>query len=421
MENNFNSMKLMRLTTHSEVYLRSLYEFHNDKDCMSYSNWYNLLMNDCYGWSDFWTYAFEKLGYEVWEPVGNAKPMQVQWAQEKKINFLPQTWFFDITKAQIQHFKPDILFVNDYVNYTPDFLEHIRESVPSVKLILGWCGGPFSDNRVFRAYDVVLSNIKSLVKWFGDQGHNSQLVHHAFDPRILDRLKDVPDNSQALIPLSFVGSIIKYKGFHREREELLLKLLEQVDLEIWGTTNRLTLSEHLKLACRKIIYDIVHYTSKIPRLNHLISKSSKLNFFLSLAEKPSTEQYLSPKLLPHVNPPVYGLQMYRTLRRSCITLNHHIDIAAQYASNMRLFESTGVGTCLLTDAQPDLHELFEPDCEVVTYSCVEEAVEKLRYLANHPENRVSIASAGQRRTLQEHTFIHRSELINKIIQQYVRL
>jgi len=51
--------------------------------------------------------------------------------------------------------------------------------------------------------------------------------------------------------------------------------------------------------------------------------------------------------------------MYKALSRAKIGFNIHADIASDYAANMRMFEVTGVGSCLITDWKPNLHELFE--------------------------------------------------------------
>jgi spore maturation protein CgeB len=83
---------------------------------------------------------------------------------------------------------------------------------------------------------------------------------------------------------------------------------------------------------------------------------------------------------------------------------------------MRLFETTGVGACLLTDWKENLSELFEPGKEVLTYRSVEECVEKVNYILEHEDERDSIAAAGQRRTLREHTFDNRAARIDEIIR-----
>jgi spore maturation protein CgeB len=112
--------------------------------------------------------------------------------------------------------------------------------------------------------------------------------------------------------------------------------------------------------------------------------------------------------------------MFRCLRNTKVALNTHGDVSRHSASNMRLFEATGVGTCLLTDWKPNLHELFEPDVEVATYRCAEECIEKARYLLDHESARRDLAAAGQRRTLAEHTFSRRAEQLHAIICECLR-
>jgi spore maturation protein CgeB len=109
--------------------------------------------------------------------------------------------------------------------------------------------------------------------------------------------------------------------------------------------------------------------------------------------------------------------MFRQLRAGRVALNTHIDISTRSASNMRLFEATGVGACLLTDSKENLRELFEPDAEVVAYRDADECVEKVRYLLGHESLRRDIAAAGQRRTLRDHTFASRAALIDGVIRE----
>jgi len=81
-----------------------------------------------------------------------------------------------------------------------------------------------------------------------------------------------------------------------------------------------------------------------------------------------------------------------------------------------LFEATGVGACLLTDWRENLSDLFEPDKEVLTYRSAAECVEKVNYILEHEDERLSIAAAGQLRTLREHTFDNRAARIDEIIR-----
>jgi len=115
----------------------------------------------------------------------------------------------------------------------------------------------------------------------------------------------------------------------------------------------------------------------------------------------------------------WGLAMYQALYNTKISLNLHIDAAGNNANNMRLYESTGVGTLLLTDAKDNLHTLFEPGKEVVAYHSAEDCIEKLNYYLSHEDERQAIAAAGQARTLKEHTYRHRMEELLPILEKYV--
>ena len=76
-----------------------------------------------------------------------------------------------------------------------------------------------------------------------------------------------------------------------------------------------------------------------------------------------------------------------------------------------------MGACLLTDWKSNLHELFDPETEVVTYRHPEEAAEKVRFLLDHEDKRTAIARAGQRRTLRDHTSANRAARLAELIQE----
>ena len=111
--------------------------------------------------------------------------------------------------------------------------------------------------------------------------------------------------------------------------------------------------------------------------------------------------------------------MLRVLHQSRITLNHHIDVAGDYAGNIRLFEATGMGSLLVTDWKKNLHEMFEPDREIVAYRTPEECVEKVEYYLTHDDEREAIARAGQQRTLRDHTFRQRMQELEGIVLKYL--
>ncbi|MCZ6874420.1 MAG: glycosyltransferase, partial [bacterium] len=111
----------------------------------------------------------------------------------------------------------------------------------------------------------------------------------------------------------------------------------------------------------------------------------------------------------------WALDMYNVLYNADITLNYHIGAAGNYANNMRLYEATGVGTLLITDYKDNLRTLFEPGKEIIGYRSAEECIELITYYLAHEEERKAIASAGQRRTLSEHTYYFRMQEFIEIV------
>jgi spore maturation protein CgeB len=127
--------------------------------------------------------------------------------------------------------------------------------------------------------------------------------------------------------------------------------------------------------------------------------------------------YYSDKLLARKHSPLYGLEMYKLFNHSKIVLNFHIGVAGKYAGNMRMFEVTGAGSCLLTDNKSNLKELYEIGKEIVAYDNVQDCVSKVKWLLENEAERKEIALAGQRRTLRDHTVEKRCELIIDLIEQ----
>lgn len=87
---------------------------------------------------------------------------------------------------------------------------------------------------------------------------------------------------------------------------------------------------------------------------------------------------------------------------------------------MRVFEGTACGALVLTDAIANgLDELFEIGREIVVYQDDKDLLEKIvyylyYYYLAHDEERERIARAGQERTLGEHTYVHRMQMLVNI-------
>jgi hypothetical protein len=380
-------MRLLKIGVYYKTYLEQFYARRPGLAGVPYAGQHAALIEDCFGSSDFWTRELSRLGYETCDLVINAVPLQKAWASERGLAFDEGDWLFPITEAQVKDFRPDVLIVADYSTVTAAFLRRLREVCPSIRLVLGWCGAPYGQASVFVEWDVVLSCVPELVTHFREAGHRSRHVNHAFEPRVLEKLGAPEDATPA--DFVFIGSLVKSEQFHLGREKLLSRLVRETGLRLWSEVGPPTPSR-LRRAARRLLRG---------------------------AASTSTQTSVDARVARRARAPLFGLEMFRQLRAGRVALNTHIDISTHSASNMRLFEATGVGTCLLTDSKENLGELFEPDAEVVAYRDADECVEKVKYLLGHESARRGIADAGQRRTLREHTFASRAALIDAVIRE----
>ena len=409
-------MRLIRITTNSLSYLNNFFNKHSDLKSDFYAKQYKELMKDCFGWADFWTNALVKLGYDVWEPVGNAEHMQKAWASENGAKYREDTWLHDIITSQVKEFKPDIVFTNDFRTYNSEFMKYLRKECPTLRLVIGWCASPFEDDKVFEAYNLLLSSIPSYVDYFNSKGHRCEYMCHAFDPRILTKINL---ELKSKVPISFIGSIVKKENFHCNRELILKKIVQKTEVAIWSDLRKIAIYDILLMLLKKKLYNFVQITKNFPRLDTILKVIPKISAYNELKESPNFENLVDNMITLRAKPALYGLSMFQMLYNSKIVLNIHGDNSARFASNMRLYEATGVGSCILTERQKNLKELFEPEVEVATYGSADEAVEKIEYLISNENECRKIAIAGQKRTLKNHTFDIRALELDHIIRQNI--
>lgn len=387
-------MRLLKLGVYYPTYLAQFYSERPGLSSASFARQHTELMDDCFGSSNFWTCALNKFGYETSDLTINAEPLQRRWAIDHGLVFDESNWLFEITAAQVKEFEPDVLLIADYTTVTAEFVRHLRSTCPTIRLILGWCGAPYQEDSVFHEFDLVLSCVPELVAKFEREGHSSRHVNHAFAPRVLDK---IGQTNQPTIDFSFIGSIVKSDQFHVEREKLLSALVRETDLCIWS--------------------EVLKPSAGVDRSVRMPSFGASLRSVRKLFKPSVNGGGIDPEITRRARTPLFGLKMFKQLRDSRVTLNNHIDISVHSASNMRLFEATGVGACLLTDWKANITTLFADDTEVVTYRNAGECVEKVKYLLEHESERRAIALAGQRRTLSDHTFEQRASRIDAIIRE----
>jgi spore maturation protein CgeB len=120
----------------------------------------------------------------------------------------------------------------------------------------------------------------------------------------------------------------------------------------------------------------------------------------------------SPSLpLEQCGPPLEDQQLIEMYSRSRISLG--FSSVAEIPKDgspaikqvrLRDFEATMSGAFYLVEAYDELTEFFEPDQEIVFFSCEQELIEKAKYYLTHDEERNRIRAAGLRRARAEHTW-----------------
>jgi len=122
---------------------------------------------------------------------------------------------------------------------------------------------------------------------------------------------------------------------------------------------------------------------------------------------------------------VYGLpvespfptadEYFKHFRETAINLNL-VNGNADTGLNMRHFEITAAGGFMLCREQPELEECFVVGKECITFVHEGDLLEKIQYYLSHPGERSEIALAGQRRTLSQHLYSHRLQMILRMAQ-----
>jgi spore maturation protein CgeB len=384
-------MRILVLNTDYPKFLAQLYRDNPGLECADYDVQMAARNDSLFGVADYYSRNFRALGHEACEVHVNNRLMQGAWARAHGLNkalpapSVPErngassrsswkkmlrpllrrlrpyrlaAWEADILAAQIADFRPDVI-LNQEMGYIDN--RTLAAIKPAGVKLIGQIAAALPDDNDFSAYDLVISSLPNLVEWFRARGVRAEVNRLAFEPSILDRLGPAPARD---VDVSFVGSL---SNVHSGRIRLLEQIAREVGLQIWGNG-----------------------------IESLPASSSLHACYQGEA---------------------WGRDMYGVLRRSRITINNHLDLAGPWANNMRLYEATGMGTMLLTDAKQNLAEIFVPEEEVATYRDPAECIAQIRrYISDEPR-RAAIAAAGQRKAIMVQNYAGRTAEIAALAYQ----
>ncbi|MCX6138244.1 MAG: glycosyltransferase [Ignavibacteriales bacterium] len=406
------SYRFVKISTFYRDFLRKYYDANPGIGAQPYEAQYSHLMSMGYAWSGYFSHYLSGLGQEAYDIVGNAEGLQSAWAREHGVEEKGAA----LVAEQIRILKPTVVMFQDSFTYHGRWIEELRKAVPSIQLVLGWCCSPYSEDFLseWKCFDAVLCCSPLFVDDLQRKGIRTEYLPHGFETSLVPRLSE--NNIYPASDVAFLGSLIPGAGFHDVRKQLLEALLSaDVALAFYGAVTDISQNELMR---RQAGY-VTAVLMKQFGLRDLAAKIPGIQKALSLGEMPHKFRRIE-KLKAAAQPPIYGLEMLKMLSRAKIGFNNHGDVAGNFAANMRMFEVTGAGACLVTDAKENMHEFFEEGREVITYRSAEECIEKIRWLLDHPAECRAIAEAGQRRTLKDHTIEQRVGRLHDIISHLLK-
>src|SRR3989449_3928807 len=228
-------MTFLIIDTYYHGFLRAFCAQHADLSDRPYAEQWRMLMDQCFGTADFYSANLRKLGHDAHEVVANCEPLQRRWAREHAIHLWAayplycrfgrvKAWQMAVLKAQVEKFKPDVVYVQD-LNWTDAaFLHAIKRTG---RLVVGQTAYALREDVDYEPYDLILTSFPHYVVRFRSQGVRSEYLRFAFEPRVLKLLGSV----QSRPAVVFVGG---YTSNHTSGNRLFEHVAGQVPVDFWG-------------------------------------------------------------------------------------------------------------------------------------------------------------------------------------------
>lgn len=366
-------MRILILDTYYPPFLRRFYADHPGLEKCGYDQQLEALLETHFGTSDSYSWHLRQLGHQATELVLNCVPLQAQWARERGIRTplvglragasaraatlrLPpvRALLMRIARAQIEEVNPDVVYLQD-VRFIPGRdLARLRRSG---YLVVGQISSRSPGRDHVTQLDLVVTSFPHFVDRYQALGVETVYLPLAFDNRILKRLQLEGMNPRT----------------HGEQRRNVV-FVGGMQPRVWR--------------------------SGVATLERLVQAGIELDLFgYGIETLPS-----SSPLRTRYRGEAWGLDMYRLYASARIAVNRHGAVTDGYANNMRMYEATGMGALLMTEVAPNLPELFAPGREVVAYDGPDDLVDKVRHFLVADVERQTVAAAGQRRTLTQHTY-----------------
>lgn len=358
-------MRIAQVVNFYPAYVARFYEQHPGLDERSYDEQLAALLADGFTAAHLFAPELKRAGCDAHLIICNCEQLQRAWARENGVELGQTSWWFDVTRRQVDILRPDVLHISEPISLDSRFIRALQHRP---YLVTGWRAAAILPWVDLTEFDVILSNedtIATLARKHGARA--TEYFLPGFPEWIAEKVRD----ESKVYDLVFCGQLTLE---HKRRVELMERLS-------------------------------AHATA---------TGDFRPAFFVGVESQASL---LATR--PYVYPSRWGMEFYREIKRGKVGFNNVIDFAKGEAGNMRQFEVTGSGTMLLTEFNPNLSKHFEVGREVESYASFEELVEKVKYYVTHDAEREEIARRGQERCLRDHGMVQRCKELVDIFSKYV--
>ena len=341
--------------------------------------------------------------------------------------------FFQNIIEFINFYKPNIIIYRDIDVLNTNQIKEINFKLKFKIVSVLLSGFPPRNIDYFRMFSHIIFRNPCMISEFRKFCNSSSLIYHCFNSNILTNLK-IKNFDEREKDFSFDGSSYSdgyYK--HKKRYYYLNNILQKklISCHLHERNNfyhYLTFINFFFFKKLNFIFKIlknVYYFTNI--ISHFIFKKKFkriekiLNEMENFKEEKNINFYGGPLILMFFNfvkKTLFGKNYYKSINNSKNCLNIHTEGCGDCSGNIRLFEITGLGSCMISEKFKNMSELFEDGKEYVSYNSLDELEEKINFLRKNPKISETIAKNGHIKTLNFHTDRNRvqeySTVLNKL-------
>lgn len=265
-----------------------------------------------------------------------------------------------------------------------------RKKNRNLETVIAHLGHPFNPIELL-GVDLILCASDELTKYYRDAGFRAETYFHSFPDIFIAHSKLF---SERKLEFMFAGnSGIKLES-HQDRFRYLQRLSQEFDCHFYLDNQEDIVLPRSKSFSNGQIYEL--------RLRAHEFRRKTVRKAVGISGEGVTKKLgTSENMFESASEAVYGEEMFKVLGDSKLTVQIHTS-ATKSAGAMRIFESIGMGVCLVSDGA-NMEKILVPEREVVTFESEAELHRKCKYLLSHQDEMSEIALNGQTAVMNRHS------------------